>query len=158
MPILKYRQNRYAINEQQKELAVFLEHYGWDPSTILSAIAVIKRPKDEDLPAPGEVVQAIDITKMGGWEISKISKAVLIPEADITSWLLWREDALSKARKAAEEGKITFKGASLIALHLQGLSFDQLAELKVKDLDLKNMKVTIPRGDGEDEDPFEIQG
>lgn len=158
MPIVHYLQKAYAINEEQKELALLLDNYGWNPSTILSAIAVIKRPKDDDLPAPGEVIQAIDIAKIGGWEITKISKAILIPEADIVSWLLSREDAFSKVANGAKEGKITPDEHALIALHLQGLSFDQLSKLEWKDVDLKNMKLVIPRGHGEDEEPFEIDG
>lgn len=158
MPTLKYRQKLYTINEEQKELALLLDNYGWNPSTILSAIAVIKHPKDDDLPAQGEVIQAIDIARIGGWQITKISKAVLVPEADIVSWLLWREDALSKTLKAGNEGKITDEEGILLALHLQGLTFDQISKLKVKDVDLKNMKLKISRGDGEDEEPFAIYG
>lgn len=158
MPIVHYLQKAYTINEEQKELALLLDNYGWNPSTILSAIAVIQHPKDDDLPAPGEVIQAIDIARIGGWQITKISKAVLVPEADIVSWLLWREDALSKAANGAKEGKITLDEHALIALHLQGLTFDQLSKLKVKDVDLKNMKVRIPRGGGKGEAPFAIEG
>lgn len=158
MPTLYYRRAAYAINEEQKEMALLLDKKGWNPSTILSAIAVIKRPKDEDLPAPGEVIQAIDIVKIEGWAMPRISKAVLIPEADIASWLLWREDALSKAAKSSAKGKITNGEQLLIALHLQGLASDQLSNLKWEDVDLKNMQLHITRGGGEAEDPFVIEG
>jgi len=158
MPTLYYRRAAYAINEEQKEMALLLGKKGWNPSTILSAIAVIKCPKDEDLPAPGEMIQAIDIVKIEGWAIPRISKAVLIPEADIASWLLWREDAFSKAAKSAAKGKITNDEHVLIALHLQGLTADQLSNLKWEDVDLKTMQLHITRGGGEAEDPFVIEG
>ena len=156
MPILKYRQMEYIINEEQKELALLLDEYGWNPSTIASAIAVIKCPKDEDLPAPGEVIQAIDIASLKGWPITKICKAVLIEEVDLVPWLQWREDAFSKAKKAVEKGELTPLEGATIAFHLQGLTFEQMSKLKWKDIDLKNMKLSIPRGDGEDEEPLSI--